>query len=566
MIRTIKYVGYFLTAILSIAGLLFSLFYLLHDYEYLAGWYTSLNPCFYRSAQWQQDFFTPEVKSTANLLHAIAIVICAILLLVVVRRILKARVDLAPTHIDISRSDWAGHILLTLVGFLMWSFSHGATHPAYDEIFSAVNCAGIHPFQTLSYYMLPNNHLLFNWLNAIFSFGMEDKVLSGRLISLLAFVTSLHLGYLLLKEKMSAMAAFITILVLSLSLPILGFASQARGYSFQLMAGWCCVLSLFHYLRFRSSMSLWGLVAGIFIGFAALPGFLYFGLTLIAFIAVVQIYDRKFDFLLWKYFLIAGGILFLFYLPAFSFSGISAFTDNSYVKVGELPLREFFPQFTGLFYFFMNYGFSGFFDPSNPILYILFLAPLLLIFSGSKQQKGIAVYYILMWASVIIVVLLMKKIPFTRNLIVQYHVGLAIIAYTLYAFLTFLVRWKKWKAMKPIIYYSCLIGLGVILGTRFSDLAGEQLYFNPANSLYEQHSKDILNLEKDSTIAFSDESFYWYYLCKQSGFTKINQCPEGNEAFIVKRFSESLPDNIQMNYQSVMKFEADSYEILKRMQ
>jgi len=59
-------------------------------------------------------------------------------------------------------------ILCCATAICLWIWGNKMAMPAYDEVFSAQNAAGIHPFQCVSYYMLPNNHLLFNLLNGLF--------------------------------------------------------------------------------------------------------------------------------------------------------------------------------------------------------------------------------------------------------------------------------------------------------------------------------------------------------------------------------------------------------------
>ena len=134
------------------------------------------------------------------------------------------------------KGEFGFRALLAATGVALWVFSNGATRPAYDEIFSAVHCAGAHPFQALSYYMLPNNHVFFNTLNSL-SFWAEDKVWSGRLLSLAAFLVFQQLVFLWLRRKMPLAQALGAALLLSLAFPTLGFASHARGYGLHLMAG-----------------------------------------------------------------------------------------------------------------------------------------------------------------------------------------------------------------------------------------------------------------------------------------------------------------------------------------
>ncbi|MBX2928717.1 MAG: hypothetical protein KF852_12855 [Saprospiraceae bacterium] len=251
-------------------------------------------------------------------------------------------------------------------------------------------------------------------------------------------------------------------------------------------------------------------------------------------------------------------------LPALAFSGLGAFTDNKWARMEDKSLQEFLPQFIGLFRFFMQYGFSGLFEKSTPALYLLYLLPMGLFFSKNKEHRAIAGFYLLLWGAVVALVIGMKKIPFSRNLIIQYSIGLSIIAYTLYIMFAAAARRLKTGALKPLLYFAVIGGLGIGLAIRFPRLAGEQLYFNRANDLYEMHRRDMAaHLPPDAVIAFSDQSFYWYYLCQKNGY-QVHLCPQGDETYFVKRISEPLPESVIAGFETVVQLESDGYEILKR--
>lgn len=555
---------YIACLMLCLPALAFSLFFLFHDYEYLSHWFFSLNDCFYRSAYWQQDFFTERVKSAGNRFCIPALLISGGMSAYALFRISKKVKKTLRTHVAVNSGEWVSHGLLALSGIVLWMYSNAATRPAYDEIFSAVHSAGAHPFQALSYYMAPNNHVLFNVLNSVLFFSIEDKLWSGRLLSLAGFLVMQQIAFLLLKQKMPLAFAFGAALLLSLTLPTLGFAAQARGYSLHLAAGWVTLLALYQYLKTgHSAWTAW-LALGIFTGYATLPSFLYYHGALVGFGVCWQTYHRKIDVVFWKYQLAAIGLVFLFYLPALSFSGLGAFTENKWVKIEDKSLQEFLPQFTGLFRFFMHYGLSGLFEKSTPALYLLYLLPVGLFFSKNKEQRAIAGFYLLLWGAVIITVIGMKKIPFSRNLIIQYSIGLSIIAYTLYMVFAAGARRLKKESLKPLLYFAVIVGLVIGLLLRFPRLAGEQLYFNRANDLYEMHRRDMAaHLPPDATTAFSDQSFYWYYLCRKNGY-RVHLCAQGDETYFVKRISEPLPESVIAGFETVVLLESDGYEILKR--
>jgi hypothetical protein len=482
-----------------------------------------------------------------------------------VRRLRSASPVLRPAFDQPAPYTWGYRVLLGVSGLGFWWFSHSLTRPAYDEIFSAIHCAGMHPFQAVSYYMLPNNHLLFNLLNSILPLAAEDKVLSGRLISLIAFLATQQVAFSVLKQKMSLPAALGTVLMLSLSLPTLGFASQARGYSLQLLAGWALVAGLWNYYEKGDERAGRWLLVGTVAGYALLPSFLFFHIAVVLFAVVIQWYSGRLDRNFWKYQLLAGAFVFMFYLPALSFSGVEAFIDNKYVRADAKSLWEFAAQFAGLSDFFMNYAFSSVFtEKTYFLLYALYLLPLSLAFSKDRKNHAIILFYILMWLSVVLIVLGMKKIPFSRNLIVQYSIGLSAIAYTAYYWLQEWGRRRNIQKTATAVFGGIIILLSLIFVMRFPKIAGEQLYFNRANELYEANSRGVATLPSDTPIGFSHESFYWYFLSKKAGL-ETRFCPQGNEFFFVKRTSEQLPESLLKSYQLYSQPEGDGYEVWKEI-
>lgn len=536
----------------------FSLFYLLHDYERLARWYLSLNPCIYRGAQWQQAFFTPQVKAAGNYYAVAALLVIAGLSGYLAWARGRTKTIASPPATSPGKGEFGFRALLAATGVALWVFSNGATRPAYDEIFSAVHCAGAHPFQALSYYMLPNNHLFFNTLNSL-SFWAEDKVWSGRLLSLAAFLVFQQLVFLWLRRKMPLAQALGAALLLSLAFPTLGFASQARGYGLHLMAGWLAFGAFQRYEESGNKASSEWMVWGIFLGYATLPSFLYFHLALAGYGLYAQLSRRRFDAGLWTGHAAALGLVFVFYLPVLCFSGWEALAGNKYVRMGEQSPADFLPQLAGLLPFFADYSFYGLFGGNKVLLLLAYAAPLGFVFSAKKEWRQMAVFYLLLWTSAALVVILMKKIPFSRNLIIQYSASQAVMVYFLYVVCT------SWKRAFPgqVLYWALTGALGLYFGFRFPKVAGEQLYFNRANAIFEANSRDIGLLPKDAAIAFSDESFYWYYLCRKAGY-RAWLCPQGGENWWVKRISEPVPENMPQDFELMHTLEADDYEIWKR--
>ncbi len=161
------------------AVFLFCSFYIFSGYDSLVKWYIGLNDCFYKKETWANDFFTPHVKESGNVYCIIALLLSVAGTGFILKRIKKTSWQLRQDLI-IRIGAWdvlcAGICLAVITGFWLWGWPQAL--PSSDEIFSASNCAGIHPFQTISYYMLPNNHIFFNLLNNILFHSFSNKGIS----------------------------------------------------------------------------------------------------------------------------------------------------------------------------------------------------------------------------------------------------------------------------------------------------------------------------------------------------------------------------------------------------
>lgn len=144
---------------------------------------------------------------------------------------------------------------------------------------------------------------------------------------------------------------------------------------------------------------------------------------------------------------------------------------------------------------------------------------------------------------------------------------------TIYAL--YLALQKLNEAVKmPLVTNAVLMIFLILQGVRFGfgDKANVSpaLYNNDINSKYDLIVHQGIDfIPKGSTIAFSDESFYWYYQCKLRGYT-VSKCLSGNEQYFVRLSSEALPAGYAKRYKlikTVFRYgiTAVSYEIYKKI-
>jgi hypothetical protein len=550
---------YILLLLIFASSLIFSIYYFTTGRETLTRWFFNLDNCFYRKDHWSSEFFTPHVKEQGNRWCALAIGISLVGTIFIARA--WKRPSTSAQHLQIL---WPGKLfilpsIVVVSGISLWAYSFSLSSPAYDEIFSAVYGATGHPLQTLAYYMLPNNHILFNVVNNLL-FHPFDKIISGRVISLLAYLGVLLAVFYWFKNlNCGSVNAFFATLLIAVQFPVLGFSSQARGYEMQLLAGWIAFISLFKYYENNKNGWLkWHCFACI-IGYATIPSFMYFHVAILTFSSLYQLYNRKLDLSFWKYHLICCSMLILFYLPAFCFSGFSSFSDNPTVKASEETIPQFLHLLSDKLLYFVSFCFSSLFGEYNIINYLLFFLPLALICFKNRLYRMMGVFYLLVWVMFILLVVYFKKIPFSRTLIIQYSVTQFMVVFTLFSVIRFLAR-RSHLNMQAIFPLVSLLLIGHYL-FRYQKDSGHILYFNAVNEIYDSYAF-AETLPRTGTIGFSDESFYLFYRCLKRKY-EVSQCPQGEEMFYIKLKSEPLPPSLATNYVLLQSLPND-HELYRR--
>ncbi len=536
------------------AVILFGIFYTLSSYQYLQHWFISMNDCFYRNYDWTNRFFTPQVKADGNLYAITAIVVAFI---GIAYMVLRRRRYLSPRYSHEYALPGSGQIKL-YIGVValacgIWYWGQGLVKPSADEIFSAVNCAELSPFQILAYYMLPNNHVYFNFINGYLArWANADPVITGRFLSLLAYSGVLCAVYYWFSRLLrSRIWAFVALAPVALQFTPWAFAFQARGYECQLFCAWIAFLSLYAYLDTgKDSMLRINTLFCIF-GFALVPTFLYYFVTQFLLLALVQMYSGKFSLAPWKYSAICVAGVFLLYLPALCFSGKAALAANDYVKTAGEPLSAFVPHWIEGFKYFVNFIFSFLVREDHPVNFVLFFIPLLLFLFPGKERRRLAVFYILLWLVWAVLCAYMKRLPFARNMILHYSLSIGIIIYTIYSLLELVWRGVKSVALNNILR-ACTFAVPAIvlcihLVTVNKGMVHYFLYFMDVNGMYTSYTTDLENIPPNSTVAFSDERYCFYYYCRKSP-RKPSRCPTGNEEYYIKSAGEALPEMISKNY------------------
>jgi hypothetical protein len=546
----------------------FAAFYYFSDYETLKHWFLSMNDCFYRNTLWTKDFFTPAVKAKGNLFVLAAMIICLTGILYIIVRRKKYFTAYAPLpKIPAENTGWKWYIAVLALGLGAWYWGQGLAKPSADEIFSGVNCAELPPFQVLAYYMLPNNHVYFNFFNGYLSrWSNIDVVQSGRILSMLAYIGVLCLAFHWFSKLFrDRIWAFIALIPIAFQFTTWAMGFQARGYESQLFCCWAAFLSIFRYIDKGDIRMLRINTFFCIFGFAFVPTFLYFYIAQVAFMALLQLFGLRIDLKFWKYQMICLAGVFLLYLPALCFSGLDALAGNDYVKVTHVGAAKFFPNWYATTQAFASYMFSSLAKEGNPVNFLLLAIPLVLFVFPQKEKRLIALFYLVLWLVWTAICFKMERYPFNRNMLLHYSLTLAIIIYTCFSVIAFLFAkissLTTKNILKAITFGVPLLAFSAHLMIWGKPNAPFFLYFMNVNYMYTDYKSDIDSLPPNSTVNCSDERYCFYYYCRLGPF-KTTRCLGGNEDFYVKTWNEPLPPVIAENYR-LFKVGTEGSQIFK---
>jgi len=563
-IRTFNLISWVAALTFLLSACLFFIFYLSSGYDELKNWFYSLNGCFINRETWTVNFFTPLVKSQGNN-FALAGILFSMAIIIYLLAGWKKLNGLPREKQAVSIEKWGWYFIIVLVGLVLGIWSWHLAKPANDEIFSAVYCADIHPLQALTYYMAPNNHIYFNILNNFFFHWSNDHLSTGRFISLLAYICVLLCAFNWISTFIrDTRFAFVALLPIALQLSALGFAAQARGYEAQLLCGWVAFTSMLKYNQTEDKSDLKVNTVANIAGFAMIPTYFFWYIAQVVTMSCIALYNRRFERYYWVYQVLAAGVVFLLYAPAICFSGLPAFNDNVYVKPAFNDWIAFLPDFAADFKFFINFCFSLGIERS--INYVVFFVPFLLFFSKKRERRFLAFFYFVYWTVFIVVNLVMRHAAFNRNLILHYSITMALFVYTIYVLVDALagqVTAKYNKVVITLFFAVPLLGFCQHLIKHDKNEISTDLYFNNVTMLYKIRMNDLTAIPTGSSVAFSYNSFYFYYYCRKLNYN-TSRCPNEHEDYYVNLSGpDPLPAWVTNNYQLFRKC-TDNFEIYKR--
>lgn len=479
----------------------YAIWYSTSSYQELIIWYQQLNPNFYKNDLWTDLFFTADVKYFGQW-YTWAI---AILSIFMVWNSYKYRYGKEQTYIEfkIPRITHEGLFIFTFTLLNWWFWQQKASY-ATDEVFSALNFADKPFFQTISHYPLPNNHIFYNAINHWFRYLIGDLVLSGRLISGFFMATLMVNIYsfsdIFIKGKITKI---LIILMLLSVFPIIGFATQARGYSLHMLLGWIAFAQLYYYsLTHEKSNMIFYILANA-LGMWTMPSYLYFwaGLTCVFCLKMINVGKVDYGFVSGTLQILM--LVLILYLPVVTFSGWASILDNKYVESGQESTMTFIQSaftsgyFQGLFNDFFNTGPYSWIG-ANMVLISLSLAWFV------RKKTDLGIYIFSLFFSFLIMTVLLKKFPFYRNLVSH---GL-MFWYLTILLVAVLIEGRK-RIYQLFFSFSLLAMITYFTYSNFSKFPFH-LYYYDVNGFGNSLSQYDVSTFKNKKVFIHDESFFWH--------------------------------------------------------
>lgn len=539
MKQKVKYIRYFLIVLVPIVVAHFSIWYWSLDHQDLVVWYKDLNPNFYRSTDWGNTFFTPTVKSQGNWWCLVTLLATFIWAYIVWQYPCPKISKLKTT-----RKSVMIYGAIAIFAVIMSIIANAHSVYGTDEIFSALNFASIPLFQSASYYALPNNHILFNFINRLLFFWRDNLVYTGRIISLICYAITLCASWYFLKKFIKSY--WITggsLIIIALAFPVWGFSGQARGYEMLLLFSVLSLISFWEYwVENRKDRLLLYSVCNVG-GILTIPTYLYWWVGLLLAALLFMVLNKKIDKAFIKTSLLSFIITLILSLPFLTFSGISAMSESRWIRHEDVDSLTFLFQLNKTHYFNGLFG-EWFCFLSPNVLYglVLVLFPFILIILLKKDKRFryfIISYFTLLIAFVLIAVL-MRKLPFYRNMIAHSYLVILFILITLSVLFST-------RILKMFLGVLILMAIPFFTYYNFKRIP-EDLYYYGVTSYYNKLYGSKTEIKQNSTVYLDDESFFWWYVVRTKYIDKgvridYNNFRFNNQDYCIVPINSSIPED-----------------------
>jgi hypothetical protein len=531
------------TTLLLMITVSFCWWYMGHSHAEVANLYLEKFSPFYRATSWTKDFFTQQTKYFGNIYCIMVLTISLLITIYTWQKSIRLKINILPSKWPkLSMLD----CLIAFVCILQCGFWAWSTPYSTDEIFSAAYFTEKSAIHTLTYYPLPNNHILFNLINIIFYHFIGNSLISGRIISMLCYILTMVLVHRFISKCIvNRTISILAIMAISSQFMIVGFGTQARGYAMLMLFSWLAFESLWYFHQSKNPWYRLIYVIASACGMIVMPSYLYLwlGLSLGFLLCNFRSVDTIFSF--FKLNVLVTGLVMIFYAPTIMFSGWEALLNNKYVTIGTNSLGEFITitfmggYFVGLFDDILGTGIHGW---AGGVICIGMIVGLYRSKSNinrrlSKMILGIIIGFV-------VFLLVMKKIPFYRNMIGHTLLLWVCIVICILG----LLENSKHNFKLGLIIFVSIIGWNI---HKTSEHYPFHLYYSDNLELENRIKLCEMNFNSYEKVQIDDDRFYWHYNVISNDVKLIHGEPILENISTIVIPTEKVPTYDAMNWKTL---------------
>jgi 4-amino-4-deoxy-L-arabinose transferase-like glycosyltransferase len=376
----------------------------------------------------------------------------------------------------------------------------------YDEMLTYMSFSGKGLLADITYYPVPNNHILYNIVASFFLILPIDTLIAIRLPNILLSFISTYYVFKLASLIFNNRAAIIVSAIFAFSFSFIMYSVQARGYGFFLFFA---VALLYSFARLVSGQNekKYIIVYAIsaILGAYTMPTFIYilFPVALLLFIYAVFNHRVISKGSFFKIHTAIGLLTFLLYLPLFVVNGWNVFQ-----KAEELGVKPIQPPYTNaniISHLQDTWGYLMSGINITPYILILFAGVLLIAaIRGATAQRYIMWLMLLLIISPVLIILLQKSIPFPRTwsyLMLPLAISVGLITETIFISVKSINEKKKLTVAAVLItvYGAAMFGL---VGKMYHGLYAVDYTVRDYVSILQNRIPFIKSIQRTNDLSF----------------------------------------------------------------
>lgn len=455
--------------------------------------------------------------------------------------------------------------MLFFIQFLFFTICAIQFPISYDEAWTYLNFTGKSILSSASYYPAPNNHIFFSVLtNIAHVIPISDPKIKMRFISILSSVLSSYIFFKLLTRFYSKKISLYTTALFTFSYPVALYSIQARGYEMLLLFSLIAIYTTVSYIQNAQRKYLVIYLLSIIAGFYTIPTFLYFFASLQLFILCHCLVTKQIA-LLKKFMiadLIAGFMVLILYAPVIFINGISAITENPYVK--SISFSSVTVQLPAHLFYVLNWLWG--LDKGGELLSVFLIIVLfgMLLQKGNTDRRPALLLMLLLILAPPVILLVQRVIPFERTwqyLVVPFF-------FSLCSFFSFISRLISGIRINRNIAFGILLTITIaLLILKFPpDYSAKHHMDFRANELFSKVDPNRIHSIASNEVLMTDLLTYRIASTNKKAAVKIVKIADSSEiyadAIVLNNDSASLIKNLS-DYTLITKNEYIQFYLKK---